>query len=506
MSAIRVVTLRAPGFVWRAASEPVTITGDTSGAPLFADARLYDVSGVINEVNLYDLQRSEFTSCDVTMGVPATLSAADLDAAFGHLAFALAEVAVYDPTLPWKRRQVLIGRGIVSGLKIDVAGMALVFTVEASNPVTSESVGDGSRDMGLDYPSLGFPSLSGKQWPTGVGRLYGIPGHKLGLLGGGTSALGLFGHHVADLSQSFSVYEDGAAYTAAGTLSLVNTYDSNGEPISYVMSNDTADFTAAQGSFTVDLDSSAGLSNGSSAIGAPAVIRWLLTEAGVAVDWARMQPAFAALQGLDIGIYSDSETSALRLLRDRIVAALPLIEETGPNGIWLRVAVPSMLPVTGHLVEGANLVGFTGAMEQTTDPDSIRNRLISNYGYDHYTGAYLKRAVVDWTNHPMCAPSYSLAGALVDDEEDLDITWHDATAAELTRARAERVSMHRYTISAAVVAAGAAGLDAGQCWTVTAPSRGWVARRCTVVAADDADDIREIKLEPQPLPVIRGPR
>lgn len=514
MSAVRVVTLRAPGLVWRVASEPVTITGDTSGAPLFADGLLYDVQDVVNEVAVYDVQRSEFDKCNVSMGVPADVSVAELDAAFGHLAASTCEVAVYDPVLPWRRRTVLIGRGIVSGLAIDVQGMALSFVVEASNPEAADSLGDGARDMGMDFPgsSLGFQSLDGKQWPVGVGRLKGIPGHKLGLVeypaGSATYcyALGLFGHHIADTGQTFTVYEDGATYTPTGTLALVNDYDSAGEPISYIVSDDAtlSDFVGTQGSFTVDLDSSAGV--GTAAVGAAQVLRWLLTQSGIAIDWARMQPAFQALAGLDIGIYTDSETGALRILRERVLPALPLIEETGPAGLWLRMAQPSMMAIAGHLEEGSNLIGFTGAMEQITDPDDIRNRFVANYAYDHYTGAYIGRVVVDWETHPACAISYSLEGARVDEEIDLDMAWTESVAAELLRARAERLAMHRYTIPATVDVAGAPHIDAGQCWTVTAPSRGWTQRRCLIRSRTDRRDVAEIVLEPMPLPVIRGAR
>ena len=511
MSVVRVVTLRAPGFVWRVASEAVTITGDTSGAPDFADALLYDVDDIVNEVALYDLQRSEFTECPVTMGIPVGTSAAAIDAAYGHLAASLCEVALYDPALPWSRRTVLIGRGIVSQLSIDVDGMALQFTAEASNQAAADSIGDGSRDMGTYYPgsSIGFQRLTGKQWPVGVGRLKGIPGHKIGLIDSGTHyALALFGHHIADLTQTPTVYLEGEAYTATGTLSLVNDYDTAGGAICYIKSDDAGlrDFTGSQGSFTVDLDSSAGLGNGSAAVGAGAVIRWLLAESGVAVDWPRMQPCLQAFAGLDIGVYSDSETDALAILRNRVIAALPLIEETGPGGLWLRVAVPSQMRVTGHLEEGVNLIGFTGPMTQTTDPDDVRNRVIGNYAYDHYQGAYLSRVVIDWETHPLCAISHSLHGAMVDTEIDLDIAWSDATAAEMMRARAERLAMHRFSIPACVDVVGAPGLEAGQCWTVTAPSRGWVARRCLICRRTEREDVADVVLEPQPLPVTRGAR
>lgn len=514
-----IVTLTAPAWTRRYADRPVNIDGDTSGLPSFVDALLYSISTLVEEVDVLSVTRAEMKTAQLRLALHADETGAQIESMFGHFAASLADIDIYDDDGPWALRQRLVSRGAVSGLDLDDEGLSVRLTVEASNPAVGAGVGDASRDMGEFYggqhtpdgvilgSTVGFPVLAGRQWPTIVGAVYRVPAHRMGYFETPPDtgfSLALCGHHIADTSQAYVVRgTDGAPYTTVGTIEMVNDYDPDGGAICFLRSSDTEDFEIADSPFTIDLPGGgAGLDGGTAAITGGDVIHWLLAASGVAIDWPRCEPALRAVDGYKIGVYIDDETDALKLLRDRVLAVLPLIEEIGPAGIWLRWVDHRSLPIVAHLEEGVHLIGWTGPLSQDSDPDDIRNRFVANYNYDHDSGAYLSRVVIDRESHPGCAASYTLYGERLAEDLDIDITWDAATAARILAIRADQLSMVRYTRDG-ILDASMDALQAGDVVTVTSSRMGWTTRRCLLRTVGLVTD-GHIPCTIEPLP-LRAP-
>lgn len=516
MSRRIVVTLRAPGFVWRVSDEPVELTDVLDGTPAFAEARLIDVDDLYTELDAFSLDRAEFDKTNLTIKVPPGFASASVDAAFAHLAFAVVEVATISDGVPWNRRRTWIGYGRVSGLTLDVVDSVIRLTAEASSPAASTPVTDASRDMSTAFQALGFPRLNGKTWPTVVGAVCAIPAHKIGSIasGGGTGgdfrALAICGHYIADTGQGFVVYADGVPYTAAGAMSLRNTTDDDGKFCCVVASTDLTDFSDEDGSFTVSLPGggvAGAYGPGEAALRADGVVAYLLSASGVAVDWARMAPALQVLRSYEIGLYFDGFCDWLDALRERVLPLLPVVEQTGINGMWLQVVSPHDAPTIAHFEEGQNLIGFTGALQQESDPDNIRNRFSAVYGYDHFRGAYLSRVEVSGDTHPLCGVSRTLcaaaelgSGERTDDEIDVDCSWSGSTVARMLQDRADRLSMPIYSVGA-YLTEDLDHLVEGDRVTVTSASLGWTERPCVLSRRSESVTPLEVSLQPIPIPV-----
>lgn len=513
---VAVLTLRAPGWVRRVASAPVTITGDTSGAPTFAAAGLVGFEPPEEEVDLLGVDRSELTSARVYMQLNADEAGAQMEATFGHLAASLGDLDLYDEGDDWSARRQLIARGVVSHMQLDDEGLAARFTLEASNPAVGSPVGDASRDMGDYYGgtptgtgtggTLGYPSLVGRQWPVIVGAVSRVPGHRLGLLtDDGISyyaALGLAGHHIASTSQSYVIRSGGDTYTPAGTVTIVNMADPDGGPIAILKSTDTSDFVAADDAFSVDLPGGGvGGNGGSAALDGGAVVRWFLQQSGVAIDWVRCEPALRQLAAFRLGVYIDDELDALRVLRERLIAVLPVIEETGPEGLWLRWTEYRTISARTHLEDGAQLIGFAGPLEQQSDPDKVYNRFVANYAYNHDTGAYDGRIVIDDLSHPGCAVGRANAGGVrVSPDLDLSITDDAGTAGRILTEYADRLSVHRWTRAALLDPS--VDVDAGDVVTITSARAGWTRRRCLIRVRAPRMTGEPIAVTLEPLPIF----
>lgn len=515
---VAVLTLRAPGWVRRVASAPVTITGDDSGAPTFALPGLTGFEPPSDEVDLLAADRSELPNARVYMQLEPGECGAQMESTLGHLAASVGDLDLYDEGDDWSERVRLISRGVVSHMALDDEDLAARFTLEASNPAVGASVGDASRDMG-DYfggtptgtgtgGTIGYPSLVGRQWPVIVGIVSRVPGHRLGLInpsGDGITyvpALGLCGHHIAQPAQDYAIYSGSTAYTAAGTTSIVNAYDDGGGPYACIVSDDSADFGSGDDAFSVDLPGGGvGGNGGSAAVDGGAVVRWFMQQSGIAIDWIRSEPALRQLAGFRLGVYIDDELDALRVLRERLIAVLPLIEETGPEGLWLRWTEYRTAPTRTHLEEGAQLIGFAGPLTQDSDPDKLYNRFVANYAYNHDTGAYDGRLVIDETSHPGCAVGRANAGGVrVSPDLDLSITDDAATAARILTNLADRQAVHRWTRDA--ILDPSVDVDAGDIVTVTSARAGWTRRRCLVRVRAPRRTGEPVAVTLEPLPIF----
>lgn len=459
---VTIVTLSAPGFTLRVASEPIEIEDSAEDGPYFYDAGLISASDVSPEIDLFSEERPAITRSQVSLLMPADWVPAEMERQGQHLAASRCEVAQIWPEQAWKDRRVWIGRGTVSGLRLGIAGEPVSFVVEALPPRVGAPVGQASRTIDttplistvsgtIGYPpQTGFTSLEGKEIPIIVGRVYRVPGFKIGdawTLGDGIAGKGLLivaGAHFANSAATLTFYDDGVVFVPGGT--LYNETDENGDPLVVHEGAAITDFTASDGAITIDAGSGgvpAAFGSGA-ALGASGVLAWLLAQSGEPVDWAAMQYTIKMLEGWEIGLYVDRQADALAAARERLVRLLPIVEEQGPNGLWFRFADPFLQAPVADLVLGQDLVGRIGGLEQVTDPDDLRNEITIYYFYDHYIGRYTKSVTVTGTNNPLCALSTQLYGRRVATSINCNVCWDDATALQIAHSKLNRLALPRF--------------------------------------------------------------
>lgn len=481
---VMVVTLRAPGFTLRAASESVSIDDDRGDGPYMADARLVRVDDVDPEVDAFGLEGASPARVRVGLILREDISGPGaLEMAWHHLTASRVEVAALWTGQGWKDRRVWVSEGIVSNLELGTAGEPTSFTAESLAPKLGPAIGDASRDMGLDFPSLGYTSLDGKEWPTVIGACQKIPAFKLGIISGTDKALGLAGHAFASTTAP-TIYEDGVAYTPTGTVTVTNTTDTAGKPVCYLRSNNTADFTDVQGAFTVDATAGGvtAVEGTGAAINADGALAYLLGQvslSGQRVDFARMRSTIELLRSRKVSVYVDRSTDALRVIRERLLPHLPLLEEMGEGGLWYRYTDPFTAVPELDLVVGANLVGRVGPIVQVTDDDDIANRLTIEFDYDHYLGRYVQSVTIDATNSPACAMSKRLHGERMEATRTCNITADSATAAWFGHLRMNRTALHRFAATY-VADPSLYGVESGTIAQITDPDLGIELRRCIV--------------------------
>jgi len=504
------VTLYTPGQIIRAATRPIDIPDPDGDGPYLYDARLTSIDDFDREVDVFAIERGMITSARVGMVFPESLEPLSMEAAYYHLAASRCEVALIWEGQSWGQRDVIMGRGTISGLSMGVASQPVSFVVEALPPATGAPIGDAERDMkgtGL-FPVIGtFGKLQGRQFPTIIGRCYRLPGFKIGpVFMLSNYGLLLAGHHMpATLPTVYEGEEAPTAYVSVGTMTMTNTSDYAGDPIA-VIDGDVAagvyDFAASptQGAFTFDAEyGGVQAADGSNvpALGATGVISYILATSCEQVDFDKMRKTYALLGGIEIGVYVDKATDALKILRDRILSVLPLIEEQGEHGMWLRYVDIATMPVEVELIEGVNLVGRTGGMEQVSDPDELYNSFTVNYAYDHAIGRFGSSLTINGDNHPLCALSRQLYGERVAPAMNVDITWSAATASFIANSRANRLALPRY-VTTWIADPSMYWLREGAIVSVTSETFGWTARKAVVRRVRATGNPIELMIEPIP--------
>lgn len=439
------VTLTCPGFTVRAASRPVEIRDPAGDGPYLYDALVTTFQPIDREIDLFALEAGDINSARIGLVLPGSLSGIGAEMDGHHLAASRCEVALIWPGQVWAQRDVIIGRGNVSGLSLGIGDEETGFVTEALPPATGALIG-GRLISDDSLPDQFFTRLDGRYWPVIIGRVYGVPAYKLGAEAAGTSTLGICGHAIADTSSVPSYYEGDeqpkTAFTPAGTVTFVS-----GTSYSYLLSDSTADFATGTDSWTVDLPLG-GIASvqdpRAAALGVDGVVARILADSGEVIDFDRMRRCYELLRGREIGVYVDKPTPALTILRDRVMPFLPLIEEVGQGGLWLRYTDIASQPAEIELVEGVHLIGRRGAMRQVSDPDDLCNSFTIEYAYDHAVGAYASSVTVDKTNHPLCRISEQLYGKRPAATLQCPITWDKATAAWMVWTRANRLALPRF--------------------------------------------------------------
>jgi hypothetical protein len=453
---VMLCTLELPdGRHIRVATDPVEVPTTLGDGPYQYDPFLAGITQFDEEIDLFGLDGvGALTQARVEVVAPADWLA-QIQAEWGHVVASTLEIAYLWLGETWEARTVLLA-GQVQLVDFGIEGAATSFSVEASPPATSATIGDDSRDMGTDWPPplqdillIDMTDLTGKKGIYVYGVVGSIPAYKVGEVGG-QNRLVLCNHHLVRTGASYpvTVYQNG---TSIGTWVVANTTTSGGKPYAYV--EDGAYFAAGDTAYTWrsaygGLPAADGIQR--PALGASDVVRKLLVEAGLAVDWRRSEAALQRLRDWPLGLFIDQEETAISVLRDRVLRHLPIVEMTSAKGLWLAWGDPHLAPIEGHLTFGQEIVGRVDRMT-TSDLDAMRNSFVINYSREMSSGDFAGSVTVDASNSTLCYLSQQLLASKprgdtgVRAHEPLDIdTCHDAaTAIRIGSALASRLALPR---------------------------------------------------------------
>ncbi len=393
---------------------------------------------------------------------------AELAGDWQHLAAATAEVALVWEDQEWEDRAVLMGAGLVHELEIGELGEAVTFVLETLAEASSRSIGDAERTLGDDFPGALVDTVAGAMTDISsaeqiwvLGDPESVPAYKVGDVGG-TDRLVLCGHALA--AGAVDVFEDAGAaagFTPADTATANGTY-------SYVTS--AAVFRAANGAYTWSA-LRGGVTRGGVAVkGAGAILRWLLEQSGVAVDWRAMEEVLRFLGGVRLGLWVDQETPALDIIRQRLLPILPVVEVRGATGLWYAVGMPWERPIEGELTVGQELLGPAGPLT-FSDRDEVRNRFTMRYGRDEFADEYSSSVTLDSASDALCHLSEDLFGVQVEETIETACVWDGGTAMWLLRARASLRAIQRRR-RAYLAAPDQYPVRAGGVYTLVDPTRG----------------------------------
>ena len=446
-------TLGLPdGRALRLATRPVEVATVSLGGdgPYQYDPFLVGVSEFEEEIDLFSLDGvGALTQAQVEICTPDTELGA-LQSDWHHVIAATVELAILWDGQAWEERVVVLS-GSVQGAEFGIEGQATTLSLETTPPSTSETIGDDERDLGLDWEAVvdtaavPMSDLAGSKYQHVYGAPESVPAYKVGEVSPGFNRLVLCGHHLARTGGSYvvAVYQDGGY---VGDYTVVNG-EINGQPYAYVESS--TEFLASDGAYTWKATHGGiAAANGSDrpALNAEGVIRRMLVDSRLPVDWRRTEPALARLRDWQIGVYTDEEATAIDVIRDRVLRHLPVVEMSGGEGLWLAYADPHLAPVEAQLTLGQELLGRVGRMRMS-DPESIRNVFVVNYGREAFAQELLSTVRLDADNSALCALSQQLYGVRADEPIDCDVTWDDATALRIASARAGRLALPRRVLA-----------------------------------------------------------
>jgi hypothetical protein len=477
------LTLSMPdGSRLRLANRAVTVrTTANQDGPYQYQPLLTGIDEFGEELDVFGLEGiGALTQAAVSIATTVDLAAQQGD--WFNVAAATAELALWWDGMKWNDRQVILEGGVVQGIEFGQVGEETTFTLETSPPVSSESIGDDDRDLGDEWPpgildSTGaeMSDLTGRKHIYVFGTPESVPAYKVGAVAG-DDTLVLCGHRLPNLSP-VTVYEDGASGAAYAPVNVSNStgdYASVSSALAGVFEAMAGAYTwkAANGGIARADDASRPCTN------AGHVLRRLLRDSGLRIDYRRCARTFARLAEWRIGFYTDSEVPAIDLIRDKLAAYLPIVEMQGGEGLYFAYVDPHNQPIDGDLVLGQNLVGRIGGMT-ISDLDAIRNSFTINYAREEFSDTYTAALTVDDTSSVLCMLSRQMlrrealgdTGIRADDPLDCPITWDAATARRILLARASRLALPRRMLTY-YVAADAYWLDVGGVYRLTDPEMG----------------------------------
>jgi len=499
-------TLWNSDIVVRVASTPTEVPDAAAGTSYFYDAGLLEVEDFAEELDFYEMTSAgTIQQSNIKLVLPRSVSAAVLDNQGLYLACMEAEISMIWPGDDYANRRVLVARSTINRPLLGIANSVMVFNLETVQTSDGDIVGDPARDMGAEHPTLGYGTLEGTQYPFIIGRVYRVPGYKIGLWNGlFEAALLVCGHRMSSASvvTNFGFYDDGEAYTPAGTLSLVQTTDTTGS-ITIIETDDADDFKSAEmsgthGTITLDLPFGAMpavRATQRSAKSASEVIEWLLTYSGERIDWARTYPALDWFGDWDLGLYVSEAAPTLTLLKDRILPWIPAVLSLTSDGLALLRCTPWLLPPTFHFTDGIEVL--LDEQIQYGDATKCRNYFVMRYFYDSAKQDYTKTATLG-TAHPLAGLSQRFLKVRQDETLSCNTCWSDSTAAKILEARASRMAMPRDRVTG-FLDARYVDFAAGSVGLLTSERLGFTAKKCYIRRAQPMQNPIPVEFEFVPL-------
>lgn len=492
-TAILLCTLWLSDRVVRVATRPVLVVDGETGQTYSYEAGLLEVVEFAEEVDYFELSGAgSLQQASVKLVLPESVGAAALDDTWRWLVAGRAELALVWEDQAWQARRILVPATRLSLPKLELANGIMEFQLETAALSDGALLGDPDRDLGEQHPTLGFTRLDGQQYPVILGKCYRIPGLKLGIWPADRT-LALCGHTLGSdvVVGDFAFYLEGETYSPVGTVTLVQSTDDSGK-ISYLNSNSGSDFTSSQADFTVDCNRG-GLAgpNGTSAKTVEDLLHVLLTQSGEVIDWHRSRPALDFFADWELGLYVDSATPTLTLLKERLLPWLPAFLQQGPDGIKLVHAAPWLQTPAFALVDEQNC--SLASLVSITDWTKVKNSFTLSYYWDGSLGEYTRRLTLS-ANHPLGRLSQQLFGLQAESELSCNVCWADGTAAKILEARMQRQALPRRQLSG-VLASQLYYLEAGQVGTVESARLGLSARRCYIRSIQPFASPPEVLLE-----------
>jgi hypothetical protein len=439
-------TLRLPdGRYIRTATAAIKVaTATHADGPYQYDPLLLGVEEFDEEIDVFAVTGAAMLT-QARVEMTTTTDLVDLQADWHAVTAATVELAIIWPGQTWASRIVLLAGGLLQEVEFGLAGEPTRFTVEAAAPETSDVVGDSERDLGADFPGAvdvggtAMTALDGVQYQIVLGDPESVPAYKVGDNGGATNLLILAGHAFPDLG-SVEVFEDGSSI--GNFTPIVQTSGPSG---AYTYVESAVAFDAADGAYTYSASRggiASGIDASRPALGAGEVLRRLLTDSGLDVDWRRTERAIRLLNGWRVGLFLDEEAVAIDVIHDQLMPWLPIVELSSGDGLWYFYADVHHAPIETDLVVGQQLLGGVGGM-RTSDLSEIRNQFSLLYNPLEFFGRYQGSVALGDSRSEICALSQQLYGVRADDQLECPIAWDSATARRILNARASRLALPR---------------------------------------------------------------
>ena len=227
--------------------------------------------------------------------------------------------------------------------------------------------------------------------------------------------------------------------------------------------------------------------NGQPYRGLGQILEYLLRRSGVAVDWGRCRAALRRAAGFQIGVYCDEPVPALKLIRDRILPVVPLVEQRSGEGIWYAwTATGTGEPIQARLVAGQHWHRDGGIR---VDTSGIKNAFTLQYRYHYAFNDYRARVVLDASNSAICAHSASTYGTRHADNVASTVLYLPSSAWAAVRWMAARDALPRVRVEG-VLEPSLYWLDAGAIVTLTDTSIGLDGRRAVLASRSVEDPAR----------------
>lgn len=478
------LTLR-DGRTVRAATRAISVAA-TLGGPYHYHPTLSGIDEFVEELDVFALDGiGALTQAKVE--IVTTDDLAGLQADWHHVAIASAEVAVIWSGQTWEQRVVLLGGGVVQSLEIGAVGEPTGFVIETVAPTASETIGDDDRDISDEWSwssgrisinTTEITDLTGSKFVHVFGDPESVPAYKIGGMFGNNRII-ICGHRLPNTG-TVRVYEDGVEL-ASSPYTPVNDTGTTGAYAYIDDAGGAREFEGDRGAFTVSFDRG-GIARADDArqpaIGAGAIARRLLRDSGVRVDWRACRRALAMMNEWRLGLYLDTEASALDVLRTYVLAYLPVVEMQSADGLYLAYVSPHSDPSSGDLVVGQNLVGRIGGLA-FSDFDAIRNSFTISYKREEFAQSYTESLTVDATTSALCSLSRHLlrddprgdTGVREDDAIECPSVWDASTARRVLLARASRLALPRRVVTYQA-APDAYTIDVGGVYRLTDPELG----------------------------------